>query len=193
MRTANDFYEEITTMLSSEIMACNKTSKMIKRLEEQETSGMYASSYVESEIKPSKKRLKRRLLEQRDEAIDKIKMCCDEYTAELYDADCLDVKELTDDVRLLSSGIRLTDRDLRAMLSRAENNPTMQQILLRYAEDHGLDTGEVRFRGNTDTIKTVSSIPACAKIALKWNENPSVYDRLFGAESDLARTFGGDE
>ena len=65
---------------------------------------------------------------------------CDSYIAELRDEDELDPTKLTDDVRLLNSGVKMTSRDIKAMLKRNSDNRTMLQVILRYADEHNIET-----------------------------------------------------
>ena len=75
-----------------------------------------------------------------------------EYQEELRQQDCLDPSELTDDVKLLSSGLNLLPRDIEAIISRNEGNRTMTQLAVRYAKDHDIEI-QSRWAGNEQAIR----------------------------------------
>ena len=79
-----------------------------------------------------------------------------DYQDQLQREDDLKPEEITGDIEILKSGVPLTKRDVMAILERNQDNKTMTQLALRYADNHGIETG-VRYRGNQQTIKDAES------------------------------------
>lgn len=104
------------------------------------------------------------------------------YQDKLRDEDCLDPKELTDDVKLLSSGLPLLPRDLKMILERNKGNRTMLQLTLRYAKQHDIDLGTY-YTGNEQKIKDANNLLTTIGLYtshwMKENNAATMLDRFF--------------
>ena len=192
MKTRSDFYDEVVQEVRGSADGINKTESRIAETKRKINSGVFAPEYIKQELQPEVKRLERKVFNDKDAAAARVRKMCDDYIEELRADEELDPAALTDDIKLLQAGVKLTERDLKTLLSRNENNGTMTQILLRYAGEHDIPT-DVHYIGNAPTIKLVNTLAESAQTALKWSQNYQVFDRLLGADSILAASFGGDE
>ena len=184
MARNHDFYEEVAKSVRSSAKKMRDLTERMDKLREQKDSGDYSKDYIAKNINPELFSEKRVLDELKVAGMKEIQALCDSYTSELQDEDTLKGSELTDDARLLSSGIKLNKNDLDAMLRRNEGNRTMTQLILRHAEANKIDLGRI-YMGNNPTIATIKSVPYISGIALKWYNNPDMVERFVGEGSDL--------
>lgn len=70
-----------------------------------------------------------------------------EYADAVRAEDTLDPSKITDDLQLLKSGVKLTERDVADMLDRNRDNRTMLQLIIRHAQENNISTGGVRYIG----------------------------------------------
>lgn len=188
MTTNSEIYATVVGLVRHSAEKIHKTENKIAEVKRKIDSGIFASDFVRTELEPERRRLERKLLSEKDSASEMVRKKCDEYIAELRAAEELNPVCLNDDIRLLQMGVELTERDMTALIKRNENNGTMLQILIRYAKAHGIPTN-VNYVGNAPTIKLVNSLAESAQTAIKWSSNISVFDRLLGQDSELAKAF----
>lgn len=124
-------------------------------------AGKFSQAYVNETVNPQIAELNKDIERATAEAEQKANAICDEYTAQLEAEDVLDGSQLTDDVRLLSCGITLTEKDISALLEKNKNNATMIQVLSRYANEHGLGTNYL-YTGNARSIQYAKSVRGVA-------------------------------
>lgn len=74
-----------------------------------------------------------------------VKQLVDDWIASIADIDTLKGAEMTDDVKLIESLVKLTQEDLAAMFDRAKaaENRTMQQLVMRRALRDGINIERV--------------------------------------------------
>ena len=194
IRTAQEFYGDITRQVRKAIEAVNELTKREEELTGKINSNNYAGQLL-SEMKDQKEALRKTIISERSKHQEAIKEACEAYIEELKAEDDLNPALINDgDLKLLTSGIRLSDRDIRAMINRNEGNKTMLQIILRHCKDSGIDTG-LTYVGNSNLIREVKLIPDASRVCFKYNgglDDPlmsRLYNRLFGEGSGLYETF----
>lgn len=183
------FYNRI----SAEVRRCLDEAERMRQhmlhLEEQSRDNKYSAEYKQifAEQARQERRNIERIIENGKKACQAI---CDEYTAELRDADALRGADVNDDMKLLQGGVKLSRNDVQSMLNRNSSNRTMTQLILRYAEDNGIETG-VQYVGNKPKIDKVNSAMSAVDVALKWWHDPStmMFDKLIGKGSALHGAF----
>lgn len=114
------------------------------------------------------------------------------YSAKLRDMDSLKADELTEDIKLFNTGIRLTMRDIEDIVERNKDNPTMVQLACRYAKDNGLEGSDnLHYISTSGDIKQLESGNYVAKTCLKWIDNQKQRDnminKLMGEGSDYQK------
>ena len=193
MRTKKDFYNQINNVTKNGLKTLQELSAQIADLREKIGSGKYRSGYVRTELIPQKDSLKRQMDDVRYKTNMEVKRICAEYTDELRAQDDLDPSLLTDDVKLLKAGVKLTKRDITAMLNRNAGNHTMTQLILRYCKENDIDSG-VHYMGNRPIIDSVAMVPYTVETALKWSDRQStVYERLMGVGSSMDEVFNRED
>lgn len=77
-----------------------------------------------------------------DKAIMDAQKLIKEYREKVESERRLDPEKITDEIKLLQPGIVLKEADIVSLLERVKGNQTMEQIIMRYAEEH-----EIKPRG----------------------------------------------
>ena len=109
-------------------------------------SGRYSPQALKDDIYPKCEALKAQIRDNKEAAIKAAKAHIFAYRADVEKMNDLDPGK-PDDLKLLQAGIPLTTRDIKAILERSKSNRTMTQLALRYAKEHGIDTGGVIYIG----------------------------------------------
>lgn len=192
MRTKKEFYEEINGITVGAMKTIQNLTAQLNEVEAQISSGIYSAEHIRRELFTKKDVLKGKIRDTREKAEKAAKAVCDEYVQELRDQEELDPALLTDDVRLLQAGVKLNERDAKAMLRRNAGNQTMTQLILRYCKENDIETG-VYYYGNKPIIDSVGAIPTAVNTSLRWSNQENVYDRLMGEGSEVERYFNVSE
>ena len=159
-----DIVNEVYSGLKEATTEIQKIVAVQNDLEAKVKSGRYNTETVKNEFKPRIDDLKWQTRKLSEQAIADAKALVSNYRAEVDEKNHLDANELTDDIKLLQSGIPLTERDVEHILRRAENNRTMTSLALRYAEQHGLKiqhrpyTFELEMKSARDTADALDQV-----------------------------------
>lgn len=185
--TKQEFYKKVTDSVQETRRKIREASADVRDLEASRKN--YTAEYVNGTLNPKIKALQKKMQAMRDEGKRTVSEMCDTYRKELMEQDQLDPEKITADINLLNAGISLNADDLKTMIARNSGNRTMQQLILRYAADHKIETG-LQYNGNSGLIAMLGSVPYAAEVSLKWAEADHVYNQLLGAESAVGSTFG---
>lgn len=184
MVNRSEFYNTITQITQDGIRNVNKLIEENEKIQDDINSNKASASYVRDFLKPKIENNKRMIESIKIDSANNVNQLCDRFIEELKREDALKPNEITEDIKLLNCGIRLTKFDLQTMLERNNNNRTMQQLVLRYCEDNKVDIG-VSYIGNKQLIQRIQSIPQAVKVSLKHSSASNVYNQLLGEESNL--------
>lgn len=147
-----------------------------------ETSGRYTEEYLNAEVRPKMFDLKREIERDKEAAIANAKGIVRAFQAEIRDKDNLHPEDITEDAKLFSCGVKLTARDIEAILSRNKGNGTMEQLAFRYAEENGVDLGGRRYIGHQTEIQTAGSVEGTINYYARWIDKPTaeiMLDKFF--------------
>ena len=182
------FYEDVSASVRKYAEDMRLASGEIRDLEEMKKSGKYAAEYILKSIDPKIMTLKQKIEKLKISSENSINEMCEQYRRELLDEDSLKGSELTEDAKLLNSGMKLSKKDLDAMLRRNDGNKTMEQLICRYADENNIDLGIV-YTGNNPTLAKLKAIPYVTGVALKWYDQPDLVEKFIGEGSDLDGAF----
>lgn len=195
IKLESEFYEDITRQVRNGMNKIHELTEGYKKVDDEIRSGNFAGDLLHEKM-TERDSLRTAIARERKDRLSVISSNCEEYIEDLKSEDDLDPSLINDtDLKLLTSGIRLTSRDINGMLSRNKDNPTMLQIILRHCEDNGIDTGGIKYKGNDDTIASVKLIPHSAKVCLKYAggmDDPvtaNLYNKIFGEGTGLYDAF----
>ena len=189
------FYNDIRTEIRNGIETINALNKKKEAVDQEIRSGNYAGERLH-ELTVASSKYKRNLQEERKSQLDKIHTLCTQYAEALRQEDDYDPAAITDDLKLLTSGITLNKRDLQAILDRNSQNRTMTRLTLQYCQDQDIDIG-LTYNGNDDLIRNVGIIPELAGTVFRYADDMDgtagrFYDRLLGDGSEMAEIFADD-
>ena len=101
-------------------------------------------------------------------------------------------EELTEDAKLLGVGVTLSAEDIAAMFDRNAGNPTMEHLICRYADQHGIALRRVpSFKGSAE-YDIAGIIPTVCKYILRNYTSPAMYHETFGEGSEYRKMFTAD-
>lgn len=185
--TKQEFYKKVTDSVQETRGKIREASAKVRGLETSRKN--YTAEYVNETLNPQIKALQGEIQAMREEGKKIVSEMCDTYRKELMEQDQLDPEKITADINLLNAGISLNADDLKTMIARNSGNRTMQQLILRYAADHKIETG-LQYNGNSGLIAMLGSVPYAAEVSLKWAEADNVYNQLLGDGSAVGECFG---
>ena len=145
-----------------------ESTKELDALEAEIKSNKYTQQALKDEIFPKRDAIRKKIDGTAEKALSTANALIKQYRDEAAEANYLDPSKLTDDVRLLQPGITLTAGDIQGMLKRNEGNRTMLQVILRYAEEHKIDTGNVVYCGGEAEEKTAQELETILYYYKKW-------------------------
>ena len=169
-----EIYQKAVKVLNDTKDEIQKIEAEITYYNEQRSTGKYAHDWLNNKIQE----LKNEKTEIKEKAQADIKNLCDVEIEALRAADDLNPAQVNEDeLKLLNAGVRLTKRDIDAMLKRNEGNHTMTQIILRHCKERGIDAG-FDYVGNDDQIESVKMIPTLSEMALRWTSDDTAFEKI---------------
>ena len=185
MTTKRNFYCDIRGIVKSVIEELTELDKQEKAIEDKIKSNRYSPAIVQNELRPELTNIKRKREAMREDGVSAVRARANEYIAELRKADELNPDKLTDDIKLLQSGVALSADDLATLFDRNAGNSTMQKLITDFAKQHDRDIQRYYRPANADMIRGVENIPEVMRIVLKWHNKPDIFNNHVGEGSDL--------
>lgn len=171
VQTVFDTLETRTAEISKDIVERDALEEKIK-------SGRYSPQALKDDIYPKRDALRRKIESASEGAIQEARNLVAQYREDAAKLNNLDPAELTDDVKLLQSGITLLPRDIQGILERNKGNRTMTQIVLRYAKEHGIETGTYYIGGQAEE-ENARNLDGILSYYKKWIDKPQAKDMLY--------------
>ena len=137
----NNIVNSVYSTLKEGTESMHKGMDEYKALDEKINSGLYAPKLINEEFLPKKTEIKSQYESTITKTLADAYAMIDNYEQEIAELDALNPDEITDDIKLLQSGIKLNERDIKSMLNRNQGNRTMEQLILRYADEKKIDAG----------------------------------------------------
>lgn len=185
-----DFYSEITTIVKNAISERNETQKELDEINaELQKRNVYAVEQIQNVLRPAKSNIESKMEDISENANIQIKKVADSYIKELSDDMELKSSELTDDIKLLSVGVKLNDNDLIKLYDKHSGNYTMQRYICDYATQNGITINRVPHHPNKPIIDSVGVATELAGKTIRLNGNPSFYEQFMGENSQFAKGF----
>ena len=176
--TKSKFYWDIKAAVDEAIADIRELEAEKQKLENEMKSSKFQQSYIKKEMLPMIEGKKRAIETRKAAANKQIKALADDYVNELNEANELRGEDLTDDAKLLTAGVKLTGSELEKIFDRYGDNPTMQQIVHRYADENNVKLNRALTFKNSPLIEAVSCTPAICEAVIKWADDASVYSEL---------------
>lgn len=175
-----DMINNVYNTLKTSTAELHKKIAEYNALKEKEKSGIYSREYLEKNVRPKMAELKREIERDKAAAISGAKGIVAAYQDELRDKDNLHPEDITEDAKLFTAGIKLKRRDIEAILARNQDNATMTQIALRYAEENGVDLGRDKkyYYGHQAEIQEAEGVTGAVSYYDRWIDKPNAGEML---------------
>lgn len=147
-------------------------------LEEKIKAGRYSPQALRDEIYPQRDELNRKIENMTAAAFKEAESQIAQFRQDVAESNRLDPADLTDDVKLLQPGIILTPEDIQGMIKRNEDNRTMLQVILRYAQQNNIDTGNLLYVGGQQEEETAQNLEGILYYYKKWINEPKALEML---------------
>ena len=176
----NELIVNVYNTFKNAVEAMAEKHAEYEKYQEMEKSGKYTKETIEKEIRPNLREISREISEDGQKAVEDALRLCDDYQKKMYQADALNPEELTDDVKLLNAGITLNAKDINELLARNAGNATMEQIVLRYANEKSIDLGKNPpvFAGHNREIQAAEDLKGTARIYGRWIDKENAQQML---------------
>lgn len=113
-----------------------REDKMLLKVLEKKIESRDYSDEAKNRFRNDAQELRRHINYVISDSLSGAKTLISDYLKEVERENRLDPKQITDDMKLMTPGVYLTEKDIEAMLERNAENRTMTQIILRYADEH---------------------------------------------------------
>ena len=172
-------FKKVYDMLKASGKDIRKSMSEIEGYQILSESDIYSDKYKEKirdKIRESEQEIRNKKIDTRR----KIAEIISDEIAKYEDMDSPKTKDLSEDVQLLQTGIKLNTTEVTRLLQKAENqNPTMRRLIIQaYKESNGLDDTQVMknlplddriYVGHQNEIAEVKSLQGVADIYLdRW-------------------------
>ena len=171
--------ESIVNDLTKRAEAVAPLVKQADQINARIKSGQFTIDTINKQLMPALNETRHEINKAKDDAMNATKALVNEYIARLEQEDALNPADLTDDCKLFTAGVALTENDLKTILDRNVRNRTMQQVVMRYAREHDIDMGGVIYIGNEQEISRARSIPGAVKLFVDhWLDHANAIEIL---------------
>ena len=181
----NKFAGDLYAWLRAETQEIVPMIDAIEALDADVRSGKYADR-VNDDMRLRMREIERDISDKADEVIREAHARVDARRADIQRENELRGEDLTDDVRLLGCGIKLTEADIAGMLRRNAGNRTMEQVISRYAAENGIPTdGFVYVNSMAEHIDTLANLDNTIAYFRRWidkRNNLEMLDKFFGVK-----------
>ena len=168
----NNIAETVFNTLDRHTEEIGKVMAERDALEEKINSNRYTPQVLKEEVYPKREELRRKVRYMCDAAFKDAQSHIDQYKQDIEESNRLDPAQLTDDVKLLQPGIVLKPQDIQGMLKRNEDNRTMLQVILRYAEENNIDTGKTYYVGGQAEEENARNLEGILYYYKHWIDKP---------------------
>lgn len=177
--THREYLNSVKGKIDDTITELKKFQAKIDSNNKQIDSGMFKPEYC-NELRRANRSISYDQTMFRQKALKEIEDISNAYSKELKLSNCLKGDQLTDDVKLLTCGVRLTDKDLMGIIERNKGNDTMEQIVSRYAQENKIDIPFVYVPENLQLASRIKGYTQTADVVMKHFDKQNVYDELMG-------------
>lgn len=174
----NNIVQTVFDSLEADTHEINKTRTEYAALDAKIKEGRYSNQTLQKEIYPKRDELKRKVEGGCASAIKKAHDMIATYREEADRLNDLDPSDITDDIKLLTAGVPLLDRDINAILTRNKGNRTMTQLALRYAKEHGIDMKGTFYVGGQAEREQANTLDGIVDYYARWIDKENNLDML---------------
>ena len=135
-----DYYNSVVRSLRDKGKEIKKLTREMNDLMTDIKSEKYSAGYINSDLMPKYEAMKARVSGLKSAALEDVYRLTEAKKAEIINDSQLRGEELTEDAKLFTCGIPLTEQDIRHIVKRNAGNQTMINLAAKYAKQHELNT-----------------------------------------------------
>lgn len=178
--TKREYYTRLVNAMKENFEAYSTLKAEYDKLTQERQSGTYSVEHINKVIYPRQSELKKAMESAQRKAHSDVDALTKEMGSYLRSLDTLRPEDMTDDVKLFSSGVTLSKRDIQDIIDRNPDNRTMVQLALRYASEKGIQGLEyTHYVSSESQTRNFENIQYCADTVIKWFDKPDGYDRMY--------------
>ena len=174
------YYDAVVRTLREKGKEIKKLNDEMSRITADINSKKYSAGYINDDLLPAYEAMKIRVKGLKAAALEDVHRLTEAKKAEISDAGQLRGKDLTEDAKLFSCGIPLTEQDIRHIVKRNAGNQTMINLAAKYAKQHELNTYDLYELADhseeLESCDTVNSI--AARYCDQWIGNDAGFRQL---------------
>jgi len=153
------------------------------RLQDELDDPKIAHDYKQNTIIPKMGELRHKISEKKIFAEQEVKKMVAAAKQQISSLNDLKGEDLTEDAKLFSCGVKLSESDLEKIIDRNSNNATMIQLALRYANENGLKVNRV-LDTHSQALTACDDLSSTAHLYIDhWIDDPEqgikILDRFF--------------
>ena len=99
--------------------------------------------YKQNVLMPKHGEIRHKINLKKAEVDSAVKQMTEQAKQQVFALNDIKGEDLTEDAKLFSCGVKLSEKDVEKIIDRNGNNPTMIQLSLRYAKENGLKVQRV--------------------------------------------------
>ena len=179
-----DFKSDLKNCIAKTRKSIEQHQENIKNLQKEIDSKVYSSEIIqklEDKIRAEERNIRGGWTNCIDSFRDDATKIIEKYAEFARNLDVVDGSEITDDAKLLNSGINLNERDIEAIAERSKGNQTMGRMLFEYCQTHNFKVPEVTLLDYGSGSRTAEEIEGCKSgihYFSKWIDKPQYADDM---------------
>lgn len=175
-----DYYKSVVRSLRDNGKEITKLTREMNDLMTDIKSEKYSVGYINSDLMPKYELMKARVSGLKSAALADVHRLTDAKKAEISDESQIRGEDLTDDAKLFSCGIPLTEQDIRHIVKRNSGNRTMINLAAKYAKQNNMNTPDLYDLADhseeLESCETVNSL--AARYCDQWLGNDQGFRQL---------------
>lgn len=175
-----EYFDKVKKTVDEGFTEYKEKLKKYNELKKEREEGHFSLEYLNNDILPKMNGLRQEMRSTQEKTLEKVRELTEEIKNEISKSDQIKPEELTEDVKLLQGGLSLREKDIEGIIERNENNRSMIQLALRYAEEHNLKVDTLYISGESE-LRQFDEIGNAIGTVVKWfdTDNERYYQRIY--------------
>ncbi len=193
----SEYYSKLKKAVDEGFAEYQAKLKEYNKLKAKRDAGQFAPDYLHKEIIPKMQNMKMDMVSIQNRVKSESRKLANIEKEVRAKADRLNPADLTDDVKLLQGGLILKSADIEGILERNKGNRTMQQLALRFANEHNIKVNAVYESASADN--SYDSINGVVDTLVRWFDSDdesayrNIYNIIFGENSAFAQEYSNSD
>ena len=175
-----DYYKSVVRSLRDKGREIKKLMTEMNQIMTDIKSNKYAAGYINTDLMPKYEAMKSRVNGLRNAALDDVHLLTEAKRAEIENESILRGEDLTEDAKLFTCGIPLTEQDIRHIVKRNSGNRTMINLAAKYAKQNGLNTFDLyELADHSEELESCDTVNnLAARYCREWIDHDEGFRQL---------------